>query len=96
LGHTGLSSWQTILADIKSLGFFCKTADTFHVFPETAEPGPAENVFGLVDALAVLDAGDFVVVSAVDSVGAAPPGEEEAVVGGSLFIEEVSCGIADI
>lgn len=36
------------------------------------------------------------VVPAVDSIGTASPGEEEAVVGSSLLIEQISCSVADI
>lgn len=36
------------------------------------------------------------IISAIDSIGAAPSGEEETVVGASLFIEEVCSGVANV
>jgi hypothetical protein len=96
LSHSVFVTWQTILADIESLGLFGETTNTLHVFTEATESGSAENVLRLVDALAVFNAGHFVIVATVDSVGAAATREEETVVGCTLFIEEISCCVSDI
>jgi hypothetical protein len=87
---------QFVVTDINGPGLFGKGTDAFHVVSVSAETGSAEDVFGLIDELALVKRRNSMVILAVDSVGAAATGKKEAEIGSTFLIEKISGSVADI
>ncbi len=87
---------QFVVTDINGPGLFGKGTDAFHVISVSTETGSAEDVFGLIDELALIKRGNSMVILAVDSVGATATGKKKAEIGSTFLIEKISSSVADI
>lgn len=55
LGDAVVVVGQLVVAYVNGTGLFGEGAHAFHILSECAEPGSPEDVFGLVDKLAVVE-----------------------------------------
>lgn len=96
LGDSVVISRYLEVADVNGLGLLGEWAHSLHVLTVSTEPGPTENVLGLIDQFTVTQFWNLMQEFAIHSVRTAPSGKEEAEEGASFLIEEIGGRITHI
>lgn len=78
LGDTIIIVGQLVVTYIDGSGLLGKGPHTFHILPKWTKPSSTENILILVNALTVINARHPMVIFAVNPIGAAPSGVEQA------------------